>query len=94
MNTFTRTSDLHDYSTRQASTGKLYIPKYKTTTFGLKCIYKRCIDSWNKLSSDINFINRKDKMNNTEIKDIDLLQYSRTVFKDKLTKYILSTYSE
>ena len=62
--------------------------------FGLKCIYKRCIDSWNKLSSEINFTNRKDKITNTEVNDIDLLKYSRTVLKDRLTKHILSTYEE
>ena len=67
---------------------------YKTTTFGLKCIYKRCIDSWNKFSIDINTINRKNNINNPEVKDIDLLNYSRKVLKDKLTKHVLSTYIE
>ena len=74
--------------------GKLYIPSYNTTTFGLKCIYKRCINSWNKLSTELNSINRKNNINNPEIKDIDLLRYSRPVLKDKLTKHILSTYNE
>ena len=91
---FIRTNDLYKYSTRQATSGKLYIPRYKTTTFGLKCIYKRCIDSWNKLTSEINSTNRKNNINNPEIKDIDLLKFSRTVLKDKLTKHILSTYEE
>ena len=77
-NTFIRTNDLYEYSTRQATTGKLYIPRYKTTTFGLKFIYKRCIDSWNKLSTEINLINRKDIINDPEIKYIDLLKYSHT----------------
>ena len=91
---FIRTNDLYKYSTRRATSGKLYIPRYKTTTFGLKCIYKRCIDSWNKLTSEINSTNRKNNINNPEIKDIDLLKFSRTVLKDKLTKHILSTYEE
>ena len=93
-NTFIRTDDLYEYSTRQATTGKIYIPRYKTTTFGLKCIYKRCIDSWNKLTIEINSIYRKDNLNSPEIKDIDLLKFSRNVLKDKLTKHILSTYEE
>ena len=93
-NTFFRSDDLYEYSTRQATSGQLYTPQYKTTTFGLKCIYKRCIDSWNKFSIDINTINRKNNVNNLEIKDIDLLNYSRKVLKDKLTKHVLSTYIE
>ena len=90
--TFIRTSEQYAYKTRQATTGKLYIPYYNTTTFGLKCIYKRCIDSWNELSTQLNSMNRKNNVNNSEINDIDLLNYSRTALKDKLTKYILSTY--
>ena len=92
--TFTRTDDMYEYSTRQATSGKLHIPKYETTTFGLKCIYKRCIDSWNKISTDFNLINRVNNTDNTNINDIDLLRFSRTVFKDKLSKHILSTYEE
>ena len=55
-------------------------------------IYKRCINSWNKLSSEINIINRKNNTNKPEINDIDLIKLSRNVLKDKLTKHILSTY--
>ena len=93
-NTFFRTDDLHRYSTRQATYGQLYTPRYKTTTFGLKCIYKRCIDSWNRFARDINIINRKNNINNQEVQNIDFLKYSRQVLKDKLTKHILSTYEE
>ena len=84
-----RSNDRYDYSTRQATTGQLCIPHYKTTTFGLKCIYNRCINSWNKLSIDINQIYRKDNENKLEVKDIDLLKFSRLVLKDKLTTHIL-----
>ena len=91
---FIRTDDLYEYSTRQATSGKLFIPPYKTTTFGLKCIYKRCIDSWNKVSTELNMMNKIDNPNNPDINDIDLLKYSRTVLKDKVSKYILSTYEE
>ena len=93
-NTFIRTNDLYKYSTRQATAGKLYIPRYKTTTFGLKCIYKRCINSWNKFTTEINLITRKENIDQTEIEDIDLLNFSRTVLKDRLTKHILTSYEE
>ena len=90
--TFFRTDDLYNYSTRQATTGQLYTPRFKTTTFGLKCIYKRCIDSWNQFSVSINAANRINNVNNPEVNDIDLLKFSRKVLKDKLTKHILSSY--
>ena len=93
-NTFTRADDLYKYSTRQATTGKLYIPPYKTTTFGLKCIYKRCIDSWNKITTEINMIDKKNNHNNPTIKDIDLLNFSRSVLKVNISNHILSTYDE
>ena len=92
INTFIRTDDLYKYKTRQATTGKLYLPAYKTSTFGLKCIYKRCINSWNKITTELNLANKRNNINNPEITDIDLLKYSRTILKDKITKYILSTY--
>ena len=57
--TFLRMNDLYQYKIRQATTSKLYIPAYKTTTFGLKCIYKRCINSWNKITTEFNVINRR-----------------------------------
>ena len=93
-NTFFRSDDLHNYSTRQATSGLLHKPSCKTTTFGLKCIYMRCINSWNQYSTDINLINRNQNTNHTEIQDIDLLKFSRQVLKVKLTKHILSTYED
>ena len=39
-------------------------------------------------------MSKKDNPNNPEIEDIDLLRYSRTVLKDKLTKHILTGYTE
>ena len=60
----------------------------------LKCIYKRCINSWNKFTTEINLITRKENIDQTEIEDIDLLNFSRTVLKDRLTKHILTSYEE
>ena len=93
-NIFLRSNDLHEYKTRQATTGKLHIPAYKTTSFGLKCIYKRCINSWNQLTTELNQLNKGKNKNNLEIANIDLLKYSRTVLKNKLTEHIISTYEE
>ena len=92
--TFFRADDMYEYATRKATSGQLYIPQYKTTTFGLKSIYKRCIDSWNYFSNEINIINRKNNINNPEVNDIDFLKYSRTVLKNNLTKHILCSYED
>ena len=71
------------------------IPTPTTTTTTMKCIYKRCIDSWNIFSYELNLINEKDNPNHTtEFKDIDMLNYSRNTLKEKLTKHILSTYTD
>ena len=44
-------------------------------------------------SYELNLINKKDNPNHTtEIKDIDMLNYSRNTLKEKLTKHMLSTY--
>ena len=85
---FFRADDMYEYATRKATSGQLYIPRYKTTTFGLKSIYKRCIDSWNYFSNKINIIHRKNNINNPEVNDIDFLKYSRTVLRNNLTKHV------
>ena len=54
VETFKRVSETHNHSTRQACTGMLSIPKYNSTEYGLKCIYKKCINSWNDITTEIN----------------------------------------
>ena len=81
-----RTDHLNEYSARQALSGQLRTSQYKATTFGLKSTYKRCIDSWNRFSTEINMISRINNIDNLDIKVIDLHNYSRNVFKDQLTK--------
>ena len=41
--TFKRIEDSHGTQTRQACTGMLKTPFYKSTEFGLKCIYKNAL---------------------------------------------------
>ena len=60
--TFRKIEDSHDTETRQACTGMLSIPKYNTTQFGLKSIYKKCINSWNQLTSEINKMKSKNML--------------------------------
>ena len=49
-NIFLRIEDTHHNETRGAFTGQLILPIYNSTTYGLKSIYKRCIDSWNLMT--------------------------------------------
>ena len=92
VETFSRIADSHEINTRQASIGMLYAPWYNTTTFGLKCAYKKCINSWNKLTSDINTKEKNKCANKLNTPDIDLLKMSRTGMKKTITSHILSTY--
>ena len=92
INTFTRLDETDTCLTRQASTGQLFIPSFNTTTFGLKCINKRCINSWNNISREINKINKQKYVNKFECPNIDLSKLSRGVLKEILNKHILSQY--
>ena len=93
--TFTRIDDTDaTSSTRQATTGKLHQPRYVGTTFGLKCIYSRCITSWNKFTTEINKIHKQKFVNKMRCTDIDLHRLSRNNLKNTLTQHILSKYTD
>ena len=95
IDTFVRLEDTTtNCSTRQACTGMLHIPRYKTTNFGLKCIYKRCINSWNQFTSEINQIEKQKHVNKLQCPDIDLVKFSRESLKKMLTSHILSKYDD
>ena len=93
--TFTRLDDGNvNCPTRQASKGMLFKPLYNSTTFGLKCIYKRCIDSWNRYTTNINQENQNKYVNKLKCPDIDLSNFTRNKLKLTLTNHILSLYEE
>ena len=60
VDTFRRIDETYPKITRSAVKGQLTIPTYRTTRYGLKYIYKRCIDSWNMITSEINKSKKKD----------------------------------
>ena len=76
-NYFTLLSDLQDTGTKARELGCLFVPKHRTTKFGLKSFTRKCIDQWNYFSS-------KFKIN---LKDI-----SRIELKRKLTAYFIDSY--
>ena len=93
--TFLRLKDTAtNCSTRQACTGMLHIPKYKTTNFGLKCIYKRYTNSWNQFTYEFNQIEKQKHVNKFKCPDIDLIKFSRVYLKKMLTSHILSKYDD
>ena len=71
--------------TQSAVTGQLTIPTHKTTRYGLKSIYKRCIDSWNMIS-EISLTKSDPKTDLSKI-------HSRKVLKTTITKRFLSSYN-
>ena len=95
IDTFIRRDETEtNCTTRQAITGQLTTPRYKTTSFGLKCIVNRCINSWNKFTKEINIKNKVKFVNKLTCPDIDLTKYSRTNLKTIINKHILSQYTD
>ena len=92
-NTFTKVEDKDTTcTTRQAITGLMHLPKFSGITFGLKCIYNRCIISWNKYTQELNKIHKQKFVNKMRCTDFDLLNLSRKTIKETLTKHILEKY--
>ena len=89
-NIFTRVDSSHSTETRSADLGMLSIPRYQGTSYGLKSIYKSCINSWNLLTKEIAKSIKKSKTKDTKI---DLLNmFSRNRLKTTISKYLLSLY--
>ena len=77
-----RVNDTYPIITRSAVTGQLVVPSYNTTRYGLNSIYKKCIDSWNMITSEINKSKKMDSKT-------DLFKmYSRNELKTTLTKHL------
>ena len=94
-NTFIRLEDTAaNCSTRQASTGMLHVPMCNSTNFGLKCIYRKCINSWNELTLEINQEEKQKFVNKLKCPDIDLAKLSHGKLKKTVTDYILSKYDD
>ena len=92
--TFQRIDDTHTTETRQACTGILSTPRYNSTEYGLKCIYKKCINSWNDITSEINIIEKNKYVNKLKSPDIDLMKMSRNKLKETIQDHILSKYKD
>ena len=94
VKTFTRIDNTHSTDTRQACTGMLINPPCNSVNFGIKSIYKKCIYSWNKITADINHIQKSKVVNKLKTVDIDLAQLSRNKLKETIKTHLLSTYED
>ena len=94
VKTFTRIDNTHSTDTRQACTGMLINPPCNSVNFGIKSIYKKCIYSWNKITADINHIQKSKVVNKLKTIDIDLAQLSRNKLKETIKTHLLSTYED
>ena len=94
LETFHRIEDSHCSKTRQASTGMLFTPRYNSTEYGLKSIYKKCINSWNNITAEINATEKRKFVNKFNTPDIDLFKLSRNKLKETISEHILSKYND
>ena len=90
---FTRADEIYSTETRQVKSGMLFTPRYKGTEYGLKSIYKSCINSWNSLTQQINLIHQATHRNKLKSPDIDLKSYSRGNLKTIISKHFISAYT-
>ena len=69
----------HNYNiqTRNSTLCCLFVPSKRTTNYGQKSISQQAIDNWNRVTKD---------------KKSDLLTYSRSELKRKITKYFMEHY--
>ena len=69
----------HNYNiqTRNSTLGCLFVPSKRKTNYGLKSISQQAIDNWNRVTKD---------------KKSDLLTYSRSELRSKITKYFMEHY--
>ena len=60
-NIFTKASNTHNNFTRHANNGYIVPPRYNSTNYGLKSVYKLCVDAWNKITNDQKIIDNEKK---------------------------------
>ena len=86
--TLNRVEESHLINTRRVVAGLLSIPRFNSTSYGLKSIYKNCINSWNMLTLKLKLLEK----NKTKNKYIEIKMHSKNKLKSVITEYFLSTY--
>ena len=88
---FTRVNEIHSTNTKSAKLGMLNIPRCKGITYGVKSIYRNCINSWNMLTSEINKTEKAKSKN--KYNEIDLKSFSKHKLKTIVTQHFLALYN-
>ena len=77
-NTFKSLKDLNTISTRNSTSGCLYVPGVSSTRYGLNSIVRKSIISWNFFAN--------------KFKDTKINNMTRNILTNKIKNYFLSTY--
>ena len=85
-NIFSKLANNQNNITRNTNLGMLVIPQYNSVTYGIKCIYNQCIDSWNSITHKL-----KDLKDDNDL-PINLHSISRGQLKGIISKYCLAEY--
>ena len=97
-NIFVRIEDTHHNVTRGAFTGQLILSNYNSTTYGLKSIYKRYIDSWNLMTKkiredfDVKELAKNEPGRKCRRISFDLQDFTGIKLKKIITDYFISSY--
>ena len=86
--TFDKTNDLHNFGTRNATSGKITAKMSNSVAYGTNSIFNQRISSWNIISNVINNfdINHQNKL--------DLNNMSRSSFKKLVSSHLSSSYQD
>ena len=85
---FIKAEETHSYYTRNAKQGKLAVPRYNSSNYGLNSIYKNCIDDWNEITTVLNKSDKYKKKLENEIADLHLHNIIRNQLKQLITRFI------
>ena len=91
-NIFTKAIDTHPSFTRHANDGYIVPARYKSTNYGLKSMYKLCVDAWNKITNEQKIIDKVQKKQDKKHKSIDLHNIPRNKLKQIITNYFSESY--
>ena len=91
-NIFTKAADTHPTFTRHANNGNIVPPRFKSTNYGLKSMYKLCVDAWNKITNDQKIIDKAQKKHDKKHTPIDLHNIPRKKLKQIITNNFFESY--
>ena len=92
-NTFNKVNDIHSILTRNAKDGSLILPSCNSTKYGLKSIYKLCVDNWNSITRELKEMDKDKFKSNQNAVPINLHNVSRPKLKRLITDFFLESYS-